>query len=518
MTRSRMCMNTHAGHLLPRAAAVLLLGASLGLSSCSYVPDWGNPVVWYDSVFTGDGDAPPKAEPGAAQAARGEPATAQSDSRDFPNLRTVPERAPETSSSAERQRVAQGLVADRDNARYTDQVLRAGGTPTPPAPPTQIARAEPAPTPAVTPPPAPPAAPKPAAAPPPPPKPMVAPKLVAPAPAPEPKAVTPPPAPVQQVAKARLPKLDLQAPSRTQASAPPPPPPSAVPQVSAPTPRSIVQPRTETAAAPPYPPLVGTVPGRVTSGGTPSIMRSEDSAAPAQVAASAAPQPVPPVARLTPARPALVAPAPAQMASLTSVGPEQDVLAQAFSQALAQSASTVTTAPAGTSFGTPTAAPLSPAQTSVPDIVRETYNQTLVAGSGVAPQATATAASGTSVASFVPSGPATIYFGNGSSSLNGKAKSVIRDIAEAYKARRGVLRVVGHASHRTKNLPVHRHKLVNFRISLDRATAVANELIKLGVDRDAIQIAAVSDSDPVYYESMPEGEAGNRRAEIFYSF
>jgi flagellar motor protein MotB len=30
-----------------------------------------------------------------------------------------------------------------------------------------------------------------------------------------------------------------------------------------------------------------------------------------------------------------------------------------------------------------------------------------------------------------------------------------------------------------------------------------------------VQIDAVGDSQPVYYESMPKGEEGNRRAEIF---
>ena len=118
----------------------------------------------------------------------------------------------------------------------------------------------------------------------------------------------------------------------------------------------------------------------------------------------------------------------------------------------------------------------------------------------------------------MPSGQATVLFLNGSSALNGKAKAIIRDIVEMYKTRQGSFRIVGHASHRTKNLPVQRHKLVNFQISLDRATVVANELIRLGVHKSAIQIAAVSDSQPIFYESMPEGEAGNRRAEIFYTF
>jgi flagellar motor protein MotB len=30
-----------------------------------------------------------------------------------------------------------------------------------------------------------------------------------------------------------------------------------------------------------------------------------------------------------------------------------------------------------------------------------------------------------------------------------------------------------------------------------------------------VQIEAVGDSQPIYYESMPKGEEGNRRAEIF---
>jgi hypothetical protein len=30
-----------------------------------------------------------------------------------------------------------------------------------------------------------------------------------------------------------------------------------------------------------------------------------------------------------------------------------------------------------------------------------------------------------------------------------------------------------------------------------------------------VQIEAVGDSQPIYYESMPKGEDGNRRAEIF---
>jgi len=487
MTTLSLRQNSLIQRAATRTATVVVLGASLSLLACSYVPDWSNPVVWYDSVVSGIGgksDAPPKADVEAVHQAQGQPATVARDSKSFPSLRDVPQQAPETSSSEERRQVAQGLVADRDNARYTEKVLRAGGTPKPQAP-TQVARVAPA-----TPPKSAPAST--AVVPTSPPQPVV---TIQGSQAPK----APRMAAASKLATARLPKLDLQPAPRTQMAAVPAPPPSAVPQSQASFPARVI-PRpimeSESGALPSasYPPLASSVPAR----GRPSLVQSDQVAAPAPDAAlQLVPQPGP------------------HLGSLSGLGAAEGVLAQAFSQALAQSASTVTTAPAGASFVRPSAAPLTASQTSAPNIVREAYNQTLIAASGAAPQTAAS--SGTSFAA-VPAGPAIVFFNNGSAGLNGKAKALIRDVADAYKARRGPLRIVGHASSRTRNLPVGRHKIVNFRVSLDRAIAVANELIKLGVDKSAIQITAVSDSQPVFFESMPEGEARNRRAEIFYAF
>ena len=44
---------------------------------------------------------------------------------------------------------------------------------------------------------------------------------------------------------------------------------------------------------------------------------------------------------------------------------------------------------------------------------------------------------------------------------------------------------------------------------------MANEIIREGVPASRVLVEAVGDSQPVYYESMPQGEDGNRRAEIF---
>ena len=83
------------------------------------------------------------------------------------------------------------------------------------------------------------------------------------------------------------------------------------------------------------------------------------------------------------------------------------------------------------------------------------------------------------------------------------------------RAARASIRVVGHASSRTANMPVEKHLEVIFEKSQARANAVAQELIHEGVPADKVMIEAVGDSQPVYYESMPQGEEGNRRAEIF---
>jgi outer membrane protein OmpA-like peptidoglycan-associated protein len=110
---------------------------------------------------------------------------------------------------------------------------------------------------------------------------------------------------------------------------------------------------------------------------------------------------------------------------------------------------------------------------------------------------------------------ATILFDNGSAALKAADKQILGAVSRLYSQQGGVVRIVGHASSRTRNLSTVRHKMANFKISADRADAVAGELMRLGIAKDNILVAAVSDSDPMYYEIMPSGEAGNRRAEIY---
>ena len=109
---------------------------------------------------------------------------------------------------------------------------------------------------------------------------------------------------------------------------------------------------------------------------------------------------------------------------------------------------------------------------------------------------------------------ATVKFEHGSVQITEDARTNLRALAVEQRATGGVIRVIGHASSRTRNLPVDKHQLANFNVSLDRALAVARELMRLGVSAKNIAIEARGDADPLYYESMPAGEAENRRVEV----
>ncbi len=121
---------------------------------------------------------------------------------------------------------------------------------------------------------------------------------------------------------------------------------------------------------------------------------------------------------------------------------------------------------------------------------------------------------------MTPIGPgavkvATIQFENGSARLSSRDRQILANVMKLKKERGGRIRVVGHASSRTRNTDPVRHKMINFRVSAARADAIAKELMRMGADRAQLEINAISDSAPQYLEIMPTGEAGNRRAEIY---
>ena len=112
---------------------------------------------------------------------------------------------------------------------------------------------------------------------------------------------------------------------------------------------------------------------------------------------------------------------------------------------------------------------------------------------------------------------ATILFKTGSSGLSANDRNIIGQVVHLHQQRGGKVTVVGHASSRTRNMDPVNHKMVNYGVSVKRADRIADELRKMGMAPESIVVDARSDSMPLYYEIMPSGEAGNRRAEIYFN-
>src|SRR5262249_52828163 len=107
---------------------------------------------------------------------------------------------------------------------------------------------------------------------------------------------------------------------------------------------------------------------------------------------------------------------------------------------------------------------------------------------------------------------ALIYFDEGSAKLGPDDQGVLQQIAGMQRAYGGVIHVVGHASTGTGS-----SQQANQRGSQARADAVARQLISYGVPAGAIQTVAAGDSQPLFAETAPSGEAANRRAEVYLS-
>ena len=94
----------------------LIIGAcllALGVSGCSSVPDYANPVEWYSDVSDFFGDEGEGGPPLASEA--GEP---------YPNLGQVPDR-PNATAQEQRQALENGLAAPVQAGDYTSDNLRA---------------------------------------------------------------------------------------------------------------------------------------------------------------------------------------------------------------------------------------------------------------------------------------------------------------------------------------------------------------------------------------------------------
>jgi len=490
-----------------RAGPLVAAAAAMMLAACSTLPDWTKPSTASDAI-TGQAPSEPTNQTVAAQQAQAEANSANSS---FPSAGSVPE-VPSAGNATAKRDLTNSLVADRQHARYSGEALR-GGT-EPPASPLPSRRVAPVPV-----------------------IPEVASAQAPSAPVSEAGVIPAPSIPEFQAPARRMGKLhDGEIVETPVASAP------AAPATPAPAPAVEVATLPAPAAAPAAParpavaapsaapaPVAATTPVRQTTAAPTRRAAVPARSVPTYEAetnaavAAAAPAAVAPVRRaVTPVnasgQPQFAAssapPLPAEVRDQvpavvaarfdeTQGTPAQAPAGQPAAQAAPQAVDGVVIDYSAIGAGSPVPAASSLEQGSTPTLPIQTYEPIEFSG----------AANG---AEGGPFAPVAIYFAHGSAGLSSADRAQIAEVAALQKNRGGgAVRVVGHASSRTNNLPVDAHLLANFDMSMDRANAVANELMRRGVDASDLVIEAVGDRAPEYYESMPAGEAGNRRAEIF---
>jgi len=224
---------------------------------------------------------------------------------------------------------------------------------------------------------------------------------------------------------------------------------------------------------------------------------------PSPAPAAAASSPVPAFLSGSNTAPA-PASAPAPQATVAQPAPSpRPITSEPVIPANPPPAAPVAVAAAPTAAPTPVAAPANRVATAAPASTSSVIVNPVTYG------AAGTAATTGAVPATV------IYFAHGSSSLNGTDLARIRQVAQVFRQQGGSVRVVGHASLRTGDMDPVSRQSANLEISWQRAQAVADALRRQGVPGERVTTTAVSDSQPLYFEVMPSGEAGNRRVEIY---
>jgi outer membrane protein OmpA-like peptidoglycan-associated protein len=113
---------------------------------------------------------------------------------------------------------------------------------------------------------------------------------------------------------------------------------------------------------------------------------------------------------------------------------------------------------------------------------------------------------------------AVIQFGAGSAGLTGNDFAILQRVAEMQRNNRATVRIIAHAQQDAAGSSADQAARANYEISRQRALAVANQLVRLGVPANRIVAEAASDAEPAFETTSARGIAANRRAEIFVDF
>lgn len=108
-----------------------------------------------------------------------------------------------------------------------------------------------------------------------------------------------------------------------------------------------------------------------------------------------------------------------------------------------------------------------------------------------------------------------IYYANGQSDLKSDDWTLLSQIAEKAKRTDAKVVIYGHASHHTKAKNVLQGILTNIKVSNNRAVKIMSGLWGYGVPLENIKTMAMFDTRPVAEENSLQGQAANRRSEIY---
>lgn len=108
-----------------------------------------------------------------------------------------------------------------------------------------------------------------------------------------------------------------------------------------------------------------------------------------------------------------------------------------------------------------------------------------------------------------------VYFDHDSSKVNAGAAGAIAEAVEKQKvAPDTVLKVEGHASTDTKTDDPIKRRIINLKVSMDRAFAVAKSLMEKGVPAEKIKTVGRGDTQPPAPVEGMDTAAASRRVEI----
>ena len=109
----------------------------------------------------------------------------------------------------------------------------------------------------------------------------------------------------------------------------------------------------------------------------------------------------------------------------------------------------------------------------------------------------------------------TVYFDHDSAQLSGAALDTVSSVAREFNAASGQgLTVAGHASVRANYADEAQKRIVNLKVSMDRAFSVAKALIAQGVPADFIRVMGFGDTLPPPNLDGKSADEAARRVEI----